>query len=153
MNSGAQRPHLTVATVVERDGCFLLVEERINGQRVLNQPAGHWESGETMIDAAARETLEETAWRVRIDALIGIYNYQPESLDYAFLRFACAATPLADTGQALDPAIEAAHWMRIDEIQACVERHRSPMVLRSLRDYLAGTRLPLATVQELSAGL
>ncbi len=151
--STAERPHVTVATVVRRDdGRFLMVEERVEGEAVLNQPAGHWESGESLVDAAVRETLEETAWQVRIDALLGIYTYHPVGLEYAFLRFAFAATPLCDTGAVLDPAIEAAHWMDLDELRRSQARHRSPMVLRSVEDYLAGARIPMDRLLELPRG-
>ena len=86
--------HIVVACVVERDGKFLLVEERIEGATVLNQPAGHWDPGETLFEAALRETLEESAWEVRLDALLGLYHYQPPQLDYGFLRVAFAATAI-----------------------------------------------------------
>ena len=147
-------PHITVATVIERDQRFLLVEEHIGDGPglVLNQPAGHWEPGETLVEGAIRETLEETAWRCRIDALIGIYEYHPVSLPYSFIRFAYAATALEDTGAALDRGIERAVWLGLDEIRAQVKRHRSPMVLQCIDDYRAGHRIGLDRVQHLPPG-
>ena len=147
-------PHITVATVIEREQRYLLVEERIGEGPglVLNQPAGHWEEGETLIEGAIRETLEETAWRCRIDALIGIYEYRPESLPYCFIRFAFAATALEDTGAALDRGIERAVWMDLNEIQAQAQRHRSPMVLQCIDDFRAGHRIGLDRIQHLPPG-
>ena len=89
--------HIVVACVVERDGKFLLVEERIEGATVLNQPAGHWDPGETLFEAALRETLEESAWEVRLDALLGLYHYQPPQLDYGFLRVPDALSTTASS--------------------------------------------------------
>ena len=91
--SWTEAPHIVLATVIERDNQFLMVEELANGEVVLNQPAGHWEPGETFIEGAIRETLEETAWQVRIDALLGLYVHQPEGLDYPFVRIAFVGTP------------------------------------------------------------
>jgi 8-oxo-dGTP pyrophosphatase MutT (NUDIX family) len=146
----AWNSHIVVACVVERDGRFLLVEERIEGAPVLNQPAGHWEPGETLFEAALRETLEESAWDVRLDALLGIYTYKPADLDYGFLRVAFAATAvLHHSDRQLDTGIERALWLGRDELAACRQRHRSPMVLTCVDDYLAGTRYPLDLVRHL----
>lgn len=144
--------HITVACLVQRDGRFLLVEERIDdaGGLVLNQPAGHWDENETLFEAAARETLEESAWEVRPDALVGIYAYQPDNLDYGFLRLAFAATALRHhPGRTLDSGIARAVWLTREELAACPERHRSPMVLQGVDDYLAGKRHPLELVAHL----
>ena len=70
------RPVVTVATIVMRDGAFLCVEEEARGGVRLNQPAGHVEVGESIAAAAARETLEEAAWRVDPTALVGVYHWQ-----------------------------------------------------------------------------
>lgn len=142
--------HITVACVVERDGRFLLVEERVSEGLVLNQPAGHWDEGETLFQAAVRETLEESAWEVELTALLGLYAYKPEHLDYGFLRVAFVARPLFHHPQrALDEGIERAVWLSRDELIASAARHRSPMVLQGVEDYLAGKRYPLDLIAHL----
>ena len=143
-------PHVVVASIVERDGRFLLVEERIESRLVLNQPAGHWEQGESLVDGAKREALEETGWEVEPTDFLGLYHVDPEGLGYGFLRVAFAARAVRhDTTRALDAGIERAVWMTRAEIAACVERHRSPMVLRCIDDYLAGRRYPLSLIAHL----
>jgi ADP-ribose pyrophosphatase len=143
-------PHLVVATVVERDGRFLCVEERIEGRSVINQPAGHWDPGESLIEAAIRETLEETAWHIEPTALLGVYHHHPPGLAYGFLRFAFVGRALReDSGRELDHGIERALWLSEHELRSCTERHRGPMVLRCLDDYLAGRRLPLESLASL----
>ena len=155
--SGVSNPaHITVAVVVERDGRFLFVEEHTDGDPaqplVLNQPAGHWDDGETLFAGAVRETLEETAWDVELSALVGIYEYRPAELGYGFLRFAFAAQPLQHHPQrALDHGIARAVWLSREELVAATPRHRSPMVLRCVDDYLAGRRLPLELIAHLQA--
>ncbi len=143
--------HITVACVVEREGRFLLVEERAaDGSLVLNQPAGHWEEGETLHAAALRETLEESAWEVELSAVLGLYAYKPAHLDHGFLRIAFAAQALRHHPQRkLDDGIERAVWMSRNELAACAERHRSPMVLLGVDDYLAGKRYSLDLVNHL----
>jgi 8-oxo-dGTP pyrophosphatase MutT (NUDIX family) len=144
-------PHVVVASVVERGGRFLIVEERINGASKLNQPAGHWEQGETLVEGAVREALEETGWDVRPTHLLGIYHYDPAGLEYGFLRIAFVAEALQErVGHKLDHGIERALWMTRDELVASQARHRSPMVLRGVDDYLAGRRLPLDLIAHLN---
>nr|WP_043113678.1 NUDIX hydrolase [Solimonas soli] len=145
-------PHVVVACVVERDGRYLIVEERISGlpQLVLNQPSGHWEQGETLIEAGIRETLEETGWDVRPTAVLGLYHYDPPGLGYGFLRVAFIAEALGErAGHALDHGIERVLWLTRDELLASRARHRSPMVLRCIDDALAGRRLPLDIIAHL----
>ncbi len=143
--------HVTVATVIERDGRFLFVEERVEGRSVLNQPAGHWDDGETLLQAALRETLEETAWEVKLEALVGIYEFRPAELDYGFLRFAFSAKPVRELrDRPLDKGIERAVWLTRDELVAAADRHRSPMVLRCVDDWRSGRRLPLETLAHLT---
>ncbi len=136
--------HLTVATVVERDGRFLLVEEYAGGtQLVYNQPAGHLDAHETLAAAAIRETLEETAWEVAVSAIIGIY-YWNNPQGETFVRTCFAGHPLHHhPHQALDDGIERALWLTRDEIVQLEAKMRSPMVLRCIDDYLAGQRYPL----------
>ena len=148
-------PHITVATVIERDQRFLLVEEHIDElgcALVLNQPAGHLESGESLVEAALRETLEETAWRCEITGLLGIYQYQPRGLPYAFVRIAFTAKALVDTGSALDRGIARALWLSEAEVADQVARHRSPMVQQCISDYRRGQRLPLDLLKQLPPG-
>ena len=147
-------PHVVVACVVERDGRFLLVEERIAGELVLNQPAGHWEPGETLVEAAVRETLEESGWDVQPTHLLGVYEWQPETLPYPFVRFAYVATALRHhPDRVLDTGIERAVWMTPDEIDASAARLRSPSVRACVADYLAGKRYPLTLIQHQTPAL
>jgi 8-oxo-dGTP pyrophosphatase MutT (NUDIX family) len=141
------RPDVTVASIVPRDGRFLLVEERVRGELVLNQPAGHLEPNESLLDAAKRETLEETGWEVELTDLIGIYQWTSNDSDRHFLRFTFAATPTThDVTRVLDDGIVRALWMTREEISMAGTRLRSPMVLRCVDDWLAGKRLPLDAV-------
>lgn len=141
-------PHVTVATVVVRDGRLLLVEEAIDGRQVLNQPAGHLEPNETLAAAAVRETLEETGWTVRLSAFIGTYQWTaPDGTP--FLRFAYAAEPLShDPDRPLDDGILRALWLTPAELRADPARLRSPLVWEVVADYLAGQRHPLSIVRE-----
>ncbi|ROP80164.1 ADP-ribose pyrophosphatase YjhB (NUDIX family) [Stenotrophomonas rhizophila] len=141
-------PHVTVATVVVRDGRLLLVEEAIDGRQVLNQPAGHLEPDETLAEAARRETLEETGWTVRLSAFIGTYQWTaPDGTP--FLRFAYAAEPLShDPDRPLDDGILRALWLTPAELKADPTRLRSPLVWEVVADYLAGQRHPLSIVRE-----
>lgn len=143
-------PHVVVACVVERDSRYLIVEERINGQMRLNQPAGHWEQGESLIEGARRETLEETRWEVEPTHALGLYHVDPPGLGYGFLRIAFVAEALRERPELeLDHGIARALWMTREEIVASRDRHRSPMVLRCVDDYLAGTRYPLHLIAHL----
>ncbi len=145
------RPHVTVATVVERDGRFLLVEEDVRGRIVLNQPAGHLDPDESLHAAAVRETLEETAWMVRLTCLLGVQQWASPS-GRQFVRFTFGAEALRhDAARALDNGILRVLWLGRDEIAAVAARLRSPMVLASVDDWLAGRRLPLDTIRQLSA--
>ncbi len=138
------RPSVTVAAVVERDGRFLFVEEIADGRRVLNQPAGHLDPGESLIEACVRETLEETAYALEPAALVGVYRWRHETSDTTFLRFAFAGTATGpDSDRALDKEIVATHWLTPAELAARRELHRSPLVARCVADYLAGARFPL----------
>jgi len=147
----APRPAVTVATVVERDGLFLLVEEETRAGRKLNQPAGHVEAGESLPSAAARETLEETGWSVMPTALVGIYRWAAPDTGATFVRFSFAGDAQEhDASRALDAGIVRAWWLSYEEIVARHGDHRSPLVLRCIDDYRAGKRWPLHFVQETS---
>jgi 8-oxo-dGTP pyrophosphatase MutT (NUDIX family) len=144
------RPAVTVATIVERDGAFLIVEEMTRSGLKLNQPAGHLEAAETLVTAAARETLEETRYRVAPSAVVGIYRWQAADTGATFVRFAFAADVVGhEPERALDDGIVRALWLSYDELVARRAMHRSPLVLQCIDDWRAGRRLPLATVTEI----
>lgn len=144
------KPHVTVAAVAERRGQFLFVEERVSGQLVLNQPAGHLEPGESLVAAVIRETLEETAWHFRPDALVGVYLWRQPDNDKTFLRFTFAGTAVGhDEGRPLDDGIERAIWLTRKQIARQRPQLRSPMVERGVDDYLAGRRIPLSLLDTL----
>lgn len=138
------KPNVTVAAVVERDGKFLLVEEETEAGLAFNQPAGHLEEGEKLVDAVVREALEETAWHFRPTHLVGIYHWKHPAKDVTYLRFAFGGELLQHEPQRpLDAGIVAARWLSLDEVRATQARHRSPLVLRCIEDALAGRRYPL----------
>ncbi len=142
-------PDVTVATVVLREGRLLQVEESIGGELVINQPAGHLEPGESLLQAAVRETLEETGWHVRLTDFIGSYQWVAGN-GRCYLRFAFAAEAVSHEPQRpLDQGIVRALWLTPDELQAAGPRLRSPLVERVALDYLAGQRYPLALVAQL----
>ncbi|MBN6150128.1 NUDIX hydrolase [Xanthomonas sp. AmX2] len=144
------QPDVTVATVVVRDGRLLQVEEAIAGKLVLNQPAGHLEPDESLLQAALRETLEETGWQVRLTAFIGAYQWKADNGRH-YLRFAFAGEPLAhDPLRPLDEGIVQALWMTPAELQAAGERLRSPLVWQVVADFLAGRRYPLDLVRQVA---
>lgn len=141
------RPEITVAAIVERHGRFLIVEERIRNRRVFNQPAGHVEDCETLVDAVSRETLEETAWRFRPRALLGTYLWRNPANGVATMRFAFIGDVVDfDSTRALDDGIVGTHWLTRSELIGRASRLRSPLVIRCIDDYLAGQRLPLDSV-------
>ena len=143
------RPVVTVASIVEREGRFLLVEEETRSGLKFNQPAGHLEPGEALAVAATREALEETGWRVRPTALIGIYRWEAPDTSATFVRFSFAAEAHEhDPSRALDIGIARAVWMSYEEIVARRADHRSPLVLRCIDDYRAGMRWPLDLLRE-----
>ena len=143
------KPSVTVAAVIERDGRFLLVEEHTPEGLRLNNPAGHLDPGESPAEGCARETLEETTYRFRPTALVGVYlsRFQrpgPQAgtvQDITYLRFAlCGELGEAQAGRALDTGIVRTLWMSPDEIRASRAQHRSPLLLQCMEDYLAGQR-------------
>jgi len=143
------RPAITVATIVERDGRFLLVEEETRLGHKLNQPAGHLEPGESLAEAARRETLEETGWTVELTDLIGVYQWTRPEDGWQVLRVTFAGLPIGhDPARILDAGIERALWLSRDEV--ALARTRSPLVLRNIDDWLGGRRLPLDAIQTLA---
>ena len=146
------RPHVTVATVVPRDGRFLLVEEDIRGRIVLNQPAGHLDPDEAIQHAAIRETLEETGWDIELDCLLCVQQWRNAESGRQFVRFTFGGVPLRHHAErALDDGIVRTLWLTREEIAAESARLRSPMVLASVDDWLAGHRLPLDTIRWLAS--
>lgn len=142
------KPNVTVAALMERDGRFLLVEEETDEGVRFNQPAGHLDEGESLITACAREALEETAYTFAPTDLVGIYQWPRPQGDITYLRFAFAGKVGAcETARPLDTGILRAVWLTPDEIVACRERHRSPLVLQCVQDYLAGRRFPLDLIK------
>ena len=138
------RPSVTVAAVIERGGKFLFVEELANGRRVLNQPAGHLDPGESLVQAVAREVLEETAHRFTPTALLGIYRWVYDKEDVTFLRFAfLGRVDGVEEGRKLDNEIIAAVWLTPAELAARRTEHRSPLVQQCVDDFLAGRSFPL----------
>lgn len=159
MNSPQQKerwhPSVTVAAVIEKDGKFLLVEEHTPEGLRLNNPAGHLDEGESLVQACVRETLEETAHPFTPTALVGMYmsRFQRPSAsagagqDITYLRFAfCGTVAQAIAGQKLDEGIVRALWLTPDEIRASQAQHRSPLLLRCMEDYLRGQRLPMEII-------
>ena len=145
------RLHITVAAVIEREGRYLLVEERSGGRIVYNQPAGHVELGESLLEAVIRETWEETAWRFQPQALSGVYQWTSPENHNTYLRF--CFTGLCqdhDPHQALDTGIIRTWWLTRDDILARTEQHRSPLVLHCIDDYQAGKRYPLELYTDVS---
>ena len=148
------RPSATVAAVIEHEGKFLLVEEHTPEGLRLNNPAGHLDPGESPEQACARETLEETAYAFTPEALVGVYlsrferppsAARPKGEDITYLRFAfCGKLGAFERGRRLDYGIVRTLWLSADEVRASAERHRSPLVVQCMQDYLAGKRYPLA---------
>lgn len=141
-------PHVTVATVVEKDGRFLLVHEHSDDRQVYNQPAGHWEEHENLFEAALRETVEETGWRVELTHLLGVSQYFAPSNGFTYLRFTFQAKPVELIPSAkLDPDIIEAVWLTYDEIEQRTPMLRSPLVLGDIKRFLSGDKYPLSIIQ------
>lgn len=143
-------PRVTVATVVERAGRYLLVEEDRGGPFTLfNQPAGHLEPNETLLEAAEREVREESAWRVGITDYLGLYIHQTAD-GLTFHSHSFVGMALAHLGNDLDPNVLDIHWLTFDEIEDLdrAERLRSPLVLRRVRDARLGRVFPMDVIHE-----
>ncbi|CUA94835.1 NUDIX hydrolase [Thiomonas bhubaneswarensis] len=143
------RPRVTVAAIVERAGLFLLVEEQTQDGLRLNQPAGHLEAGESPQQGVVRETWEETGRSFKPSGLVGIYLSRTRrgDQDVSYLRLAFyGEVSEADARHALDEGIVRTLWMDVDAIRASADRHRSPLVLRCVEDYLSGKRYPLQLI-------
>lgn len=146
-------PHVTVATIVEKNGRYLVVEEIKNGKTVFNQPAGHLEEGETLIEAAIRETLEETQWQVEITGLLGCSLYKSSANGITYFRTSLIAKPLQkDENSPLDKDVERALWLSTADIEKNSDRLRSEMVLNDIRRYERGELYPLKMIHHLLPG-
>ncbi|MCB5190323.1 NUDIX hydrolase [Methylobacillus arboreus] len=144
------KPHTTVAAIVEQDGRFLLVEEETAEGIRLNQPAGHVENGESLLEAAVREAREETAYRFTPQSLLGIYHWRHPLKDITYLRFAfIGQVDDHRPEQPLDDGILRAVWLTLDEVRASHAQHRSPQVLACIEHYLAGQHFPLNVITHL----
>lgn len=143
-------PHLTVAAIIEQAGKFLLVEERSEGRVVLNQPAGHVEDNEALIEAVIRETLEESGRHFTPEAITGLYRWRSPLNGVTYLRVAfCGECSERDSDIELDADIITTHWFDRDGLDTRSEQLRSPLVGRCIDDYLAGQRYPLDLIHEL----
>ena len=153
------KPNVTVAAIIEQNGKFLLVEEHTPEGLRLNNPAGHLDPDESPAEGCAREALEETAHLFMPTALVGVYlsRFQRESTgeDITYLRFAfCGTLGELQANRRLDTGIVRTLWLTPDELRASQERHRSPLVLRCVEDYLAGQRYPMTLIHtDASVGL
>ena len=141
------KPHVTVACVVYAQGKFLVVEETINDKALWNQPAGHLEANETLVQAAARELWEETGIDAIPQHFIRMHQWiAPDNTP--FLRFlfsielneTCATWPN-------DGDIDRCLWVTAEEILTA-SNLRSPLVAESIRCYQSGQRYPLALIGE-----
>ena len=149
--SMSQKPHLTVAAVVENAGRFLMVEEEADGRVVYNQPAGHLDDGETLAQGVARETLEETAWHFQPEAIVGIYRWSSSTNGITYVRVCFSGRcHVYEPDRTLDSGIRRALWLTRAEVSALGDQLRSPMVLLCIDDYLAGKTYSLSLITELT---
>jgi 8-oxo-dGTP pyrophosphatase MutT (NUDIX family) len=144
------KTHVTVAAIVHESNRFLMVQEHASGRLVINQPAGHLDPGESLVDAVVRETLEETAWRFQPEFLLGVYQFEQPDRQRCYLRFAfCGSVSSHNPGQALDDGIVEALWLSRGQLLNRSHQLRSPMVLQCVDDYLGGKRYPLEMLAHL----
>ena len=142
-------PHVTVATVIEQDDKYLLIQEESNGQLVYNQPAGHLEANETLAEAALRETLEETAWEVELKGVVGMALYRSPHNGVTYHRSTFYASPVKHHSQLkLDQGIKGTRWLSYEEMLQLADNMRSPLVIRAVEQYRDGHRYPLEMVYD-----
>ncbi|QEY14802.1 NUDIX hydrolase [Cellvibrio sp. KY-GH-1] len=140
-------PHVTVATIIERDNRYLMVYEESDGKKVYNQPAGHLDPNETLLDAAIRETLEETGWAIQLTGVVGVNLYTAPSNGITYFRTTFIGEAIShDAKRPLDTGIIEAVWLSYEELLERKEQLRSPMTLQIIEDYRAGRRFPLSVV-------
>ncbi len=143
-------PRVSVAAIVEHEGRFLVVEEIIEGRKVINQPAGHLEDNESLLAAVRRETLEETGWHFAPESLIGVYRYRRPGRGITFLRFCfCGSVTEHEPERELDAEIQRVAWLDRETLERRRAQLRTPMVLRCIDDYLAGARYPLTLLADI----
>jgi len=144
------KPHVTVAAVIEQDNQFLLVEEKIDGKLVLNQPAGHLEPGESIIDAVIRETREESGCVFKPEHLVGLYRWQMPDKNRTYIRYAFAGK-IAQTieNAELDDDIIRTLWLSYDDICEQLSSLRSPLVKQCIDDYRSGQNFSLNLLKEI----
>lgn len=140
------RPSVTVAAVIERDGRFLFVQERSEGRLVLNQPAGHLDPGESLLEACRREVREETAHRFEPTALVGVYRWHYAAKDVTFLRFCFRGNLAGSESRPLAREIVSLQWLSPGQLRERAPEHRSPLVQKCVDDFLAGRNYPLAVL-------
>ena len=141
---------MTVAAVIEQDGRYLLVRERSEGRLVYNQPAGHLEDKESLLEAVMRETLEETGWQFEPLAVIGLYRWRHPVSQATYMRVCFSGqVNTQQAAQPLDPDIEGVAWLNLEQIRARAEELRSPMVMRSIQDHRAGITHPLSLLADI----
>lgn len=140
-------PHVTVATIIERDNRFLMVHEEADGKKVYNQPAGHLDPDETLCEAAIRETLEETGWTVKLTGVVGVNLYTAPSNGITYFRTTFIGEVIShDAARKLDTGIIEAVWLTYEELVARKDQLRSPMTLQIIEDYRNGRQFPLTVV-------
>ena len=142
-------PHVPVATVIEDNGRYLLVEERdkFSGGLVFNQPAGHLERHESLPEAALRETLEETGWQVALEGVLGVALYTAPANQVTYVRTTFLGKPVQrQPNTDLDPDIHAVHWLQYEEILANSARMRSPLVIAAIEQHRQGICYPLSLI-------
>ena len=148
------KPHVTVAALVQDDSKFLMVEEIINNIAVINQPAGHLEPGESLLQAVVRETLEETGRHFTPGSLTGIYQWTHPDSQQHFLRFCFSGKiDYFDPSYELDSDINQVLWLTQEEISSDQHTIRSPLVVKSMLDYINGHRYPLEALDYLSESI
>ena len=146
------KPHVTVAALIEQQGKFLLVREQIKGEIVFNQPAGHLEPEESLIEAVIRETREETRYVFNPDGLVSVYRLTPaDAPEKTYLRFLFRGAVQGRDDQPLDDDILGFEWMTFDEVVACQDQHRTPVVLQGIIDYREGSGFPLDVLNSVYA--
>ena len=140
-------PHITVACVLKQQNKFLFVRERIEGEIVYNQPAGHLEKNETLIEAAKRETLEETGWEIEVTGFLGVYQYLAKESGICYVRHSFVGKAINHLEDyRLDDDIIDTCWLSMDEAELLSDKMRSPMVLQNLRDFIEKDHYPLSVI-------
>ena len=143
-------PHITVASIIKKNNEYLFVEEYINDKKVLNQPAGHLEEHETLEEGCIRETLEETAYDVEIDYLVGIYQERKKNSLDMWLRFCFKCNILEEhVDRSLDKNILRKLWLPKKELTSSNFLYRSDMVLKCIEDYEKGVKYPKEILKNL----